>query len=810
MSHDTVLTFGKHAGRTYRDVFANEPGYYAHFDQAKRAADPPRPPLAAFLAYCDERLRIQKTGANAFKGTKHAGRTFADVFNTEGGYADWALQLKSPFGELKEFVDYCGEMLENAEHGDGPPTQYRAVACAACGVPCRRETDFGGQYCERCQVNLMAPSSSSSSHVNQIQMAPHSGNPNASTWPGPYGGTQQQPVRTRPRLSFDSPNPGQNGGSQHTRALKPPVFDEPEDDEEPDWYAGYSDYEEEQERLRAEEAERVRQCARPQFQRFSDKMREEEAAKLRAEQEEEQRKTREEEARRAQEARREAEQAEKERKAREEEERRVRLAEEAKRLKRERAEQKEKEWMETGRQAMQEDFHERVRDYVIAIEDKIKRKNADIAAAVEEGSKKTAPGAEIHLPKGGLLKYYERSRFYVYNPLKADRKQQELPLSKEERSLIDRFEEDTFECETKLGKQLASVFDFRPEKIVDFANTFGEFSLEEWVDRRRSIEKPISLIQALFDESADSLPPDIAVAIRKCLRERYDTEYYCENFSMMFGGRILPQVRKSVGAEAYAEMTNQHRGLLCAQQYMDHRKVYDTSSQETPETTFRRDALRRVIETLLNKGLLEHDDESCDGEALYWKAGNESRILLLKSPNSGAADLFSREGLEKEATRIAADYEEDEAPESPSAEEHRGRILRLFRRLYRYVTTTDGGAPWRYGVAKGLKESDGIPRLLAGDEDTRLDHEQMLEDGWSVRDYVGFVSRKKHNNHQLVEQIFVEHLGLRASVVDRVKKAAEKAVTDANARLAKKSAAIRADVEKQTGARLGDASEMGG
>eukprot|EP00933_Yihiella_yeosuensis_P053862 TRINITY_DN5216_c2_g2_i1.p1 TRINITY_DN5216_c2_g2~~TRINITY_DN5216_c2_g2_i1.p1 ORF type:complete len:313 (-),score=41.31 TRINITY_DN5216_c2_g2_i1:450-1355(-) len=280
--------------------------------------------------------------------------------------------------------------------------------------------------------------------------------------------------------------------------------------------------------------------------------------------------------------------------------------------------------------------------------------------------------------------------------------------------------------------------------------------------------------------------------------------------SRIFGGRILPRVRESLGSVEYGKLTNPQRAELCASEYMNNRKQYDSSSGETPQTTFRRDVLRQVIEALQDRGLLVKEVEG--DEALHWKSGDETRILLLKEPNTTAADLFSLQQVAEESARMRV---AGKAAKDPTVDELRMRIRALFRRLFWQVTSTDeGNAAWRYGIAKKVKETDDIPKQLAESETTRLFHEEMLAQNWSCRHYVGWCGRKKHVAKEIVPAIFVDHLRFEESLIKDLREKAESATKAARDQVWKHSAELQKRLETAgiifgLGASQGNAANAG-
>lgn len=48
-----------------------------------------------------------KEGKKMVTFGKHVGKSFAWVYANEQGYVRWALKEKAPNGKLKDFVDYC-------------------------------------------------------------------------------------------------------------------------------------------------------------------------------------------------------------------------------------------------------------------------------------------------------------------------------------------------------------------------------------------------------------------------------------------------------------------------------------------------------------------------------------------------------------------------------------------------------------------------------------------------------------------------------------------------------------------------------
>eukprot|EP00747_Dinoflagellata_sp_TGD_P184133 gnl/TRDRNA2_/TRDRNA2_39498_c0_seq1.p1 gnl/TRDRNA2_/TRDRNA2_39498_c0~~gnl/TRDRNA2_/TRDRNA2_39498_c0_seq1.p1 ORF type:complete len:349 (+),score=47.41 gnl/TRDRNA2_/TRDRNA2_39498_c0_seq1:65-1111(+) len=114
-----VLTFGKHKGRTFADVVANEPDYVSWVLKQPE----PSSSLKDFVSYLEAEGVIDHfnaleqmgevytrsdppTGDTQMTFGKHKKRTFADLKDNEPQYVAWALREPEPSSGLKDFVEY--------------------------------------------------------------------------------------------------------------------------------------------------------------------------------------------------------------------------------------------------------------------------------------------------------------------------------------------------------------------------------------------------------------------------------------------------------------------------------------------------------------------------------------------------------------------------------------------------------------------------------------------------------------------------------------------------------------------------------
>eukprot|EP00747_Dinoflagellata_sp_TGD_P021778 gnl/TRDRNA2_/TRDRNA2_128694_c1_seq1.p1 gnl/TRDRNA2_/TRDRNA2_128694_c1~~gnl/TRDRNA2_/TRDRNA2_128694_c1_seq1.p1 ORF type:complete len:199 (+),score=20.35 gnl/TRDRNA2_/TRDRNA2_128694_c1_seq1:32-628(+) len=124
---DTVLAVGRHRGRTFADVKANDSGYVAWvlsqpepsahlqtFVEYLRAeesigglplTDQARYPPASVHGH-PPNMTLPRVGGTVLTFGRHRGRTFADVKANETGYVSWALSQPAPSAHLQAFVEY--------------------------------------------------------------------------------------------------------------------------------------------------------------------------------------------------------------------------------------------------------------------------------------------------------------------------------------------------------------------------------------------------------------------------------------------------------------------------------------------------------------------------------------------------------------------------------------------------------------------------------------------------------------------------------------------------------------------------------
>ena len=113
---DFHLTFGKHRGKRYSEVRELHPEYI----EWARGQNDANGGLKQLLDYCNEMDNIPADRSFTFGG-KHRGEMFSNVFRSDPGYVEWALQqkdIRNP--ELKVFVEYCTKVKAKPQ-GQIPP-----------------------------------------------------------------------------------------------------------------------------------------------------------------------------------------------------------------------------------------------------------------------------------------------------------------------------------------------------------------------------------------------------------------------------------------------------------------------------------------------------------------------------------------------------------------------------------------------------------------------------------------------------------------------------------------------------------------
>jgi len=105
---DTIFMSTKHIGKSFRDVNQLDPDWA---EWALRLEEPGGQ-LAEFVDYIRSsgtsrsRSPPRNRGDTMFRGTKHVGKSFRDVKQLDPDWAEWALRLEEPKGQVAEFVDY--------------------------------------------------------------------------------------------------------------------------------------------------------------------------------------------------------------------------------------------------------------------------------------------------------------------------------------------------------------------------------------------------------------------------------------------------------------------------------------------------------------------------------------------------------------------------------------------------------------------------------------------------------------------------------------------------------------------------------
>eukprot|EP00435_Cladocopium_sp_Y103_P007771 s1502_g2.t1 len=198
---------------------------------------------------------------------------------------------------------------------------------------------------------------------------------------------------------------------------------------------------------------------------------------------------------------------------------------------------------------------------------------------------------------------------------------------------------------------------------------------------------------------------------------------------------------------------------------MSNRKTYDKAHDETPETTYMRDVLNTMLDDLLTRKfgiptcrhtkktpatrgapVLKREVNDDGTDALYFAnpehehkpASAGKRIVMLRQPNTKAADLFDLDVVNKAVSAM-------KAGEDGEAER---KVQQQFGKL----------------------------------------HAEMLKGNWAVRDFVGFKEKRLHSNTKLI-QILVKHLELDQGQHQRFVQSAKDTAT-------RKIDAARAEEEK--------------
>merc|ERR1711971_66726 len=298
--------------------------------------------------------------------------------------------------------------------------------------------------------------------------------------------------------------------------------------------------------------------------------------------------------------------------------------------------------------------------------------------------------------------------------------------------------------------------------------TFFAKNLEGWVQDalnahgkpRRYVRKVQELLTLLLQQAQDSITPDLAIRIQGILANEYGT--FCPDIVAIIGGKILPRIRATVGMDTYNGLSRKAKAKWCVLEYMQNRRGYDTAVGETEETTFMRDTLNIVVSTLVEKEMIvrELGPDSSDAILSASDEHNDApqsstrRFVMLRNPNSAAADLFSLDIVEDAAKAMS-----DSRVEAPSPEDWRRRVFKLFRCLHFRATKKLGTSAYAaYGLDDGLRKTDKV--FLKLQHQLPELHNEMLQNSWKVRDYLGWQSKKLHSNRNLPLVLFSEHLEL--------------------------------------------------
>jgi len=331
---------------------------------------------------------------------------------------------------------------------------------------------------------------------------------------------------------------------------------------------------------------------------------------------------------------------------------------------------------------------------------------------------------------------------------------------------------------------------YTPAKILDWAITFHGNFIETWIDEsadmRMQVRKQEQFIQHLLSQCLDPITPDLKLLIQEKLKTVHGTS--CPDVVGIFGSKILPRIRLTLGDAAFQDLSLELKRDWCVGEYMQNRKGYDSACQETEQTTYMRDVLNQVIESLLEGGSLKTELNEDETDALYFRAdeNDQQRMFMLRNPNTAAVDVFSMEIVEEAAQRMREGKGPSEQKMErsqhagvgvPTVQELRARIFAVFRILHwRIVRKIGGGSYAVYGVDQGLRQEDGDSRMTKVMKEFPAHHNAMLNAHWAPRDFCGHVSKRLHSNTELIELLFVEHLKLDDKLIKKMRKEAEKQV----------------------------------
>eukprot|EP00929_Paragymnodinium_shiwhaense_P019584 TRINITY_DN13302_c0_g1_i1.p1 TRINITY_DN13302_c0_g1~~TRINITY_DN13302_c0_g1_i1.p1 ORF type:complete len:1011 (+),score=244.69 TRINITY_DN13302_c0_g1_i1:142-3174(+) len=398
----------------------------------------------------------------------------------------------------------------------------------------------------------------------------------------------------------------------------------------------------------------------------------------------------------------------------------------------------------------------------------------------------------------------------TYNPFSAEDAMEDndlLVIDAKAAAWIRSVGSDAFK---KGERDFAEQIEYTPERILEFGCTFhaAEKLFEQWLP---SLKKLQDFLRHCLLQSLDAVTPDMIALLQQKLRSAYQT--HCPDVEGIFGGRILPRCRQTVG-KAWDTYTREQKVDRAVLEYMDNRKSYDSACGENETTTFMRDVMTCVVEELCEAEVLafQEDEEGGSHDRLYFNKEREENgfSVMLAHPNTRAADLFSMEARQNAARKMLKDDKgltDNDVKLYLTPEEHRERIFASYRKLHwRIVREVRSGVYATYGVDEGLRSEDRDKRFLAFGANHGAYHKELLKAKWCLREWVGFDTKRLHSNEKLVDIVFVDWLQLNGKAVNKARKQAEQRVKKAAKNLGKQ----QKDLKKQLKDQGVDVSELVG
>lgn len=120
---DTLMGWGMHRNKTYREVYYTQKDYYDNFVKTLRD---PNARQKRFMDWVERETgeekpqvtplpttkKVENVGDTVFEFGKHAGRTFLDVFYKFDDYEKWArARPDGASGQLKEYLDWVDDFI---------------------------------------------------------------------------------------------------------------------------------------------------------------------------------------------------------------------------------------------------------------------------------------------------------------------------------------------------------------------------------------------------------------------------------------------------------------------------------------------------------------------------------------------------------------------------------------------------------------------------------------------------------------------------------------------------------------------------